>query len=290
MKIAISGNTYQHDMLVHIERLLLALAARGVQLVAERGFDRYLRQQLPGLPPMQQCELQNGVDAQVIMSIGGDGTFLRTAQAVCSQDIPIMGINSGHLGYLTTADVKDTAVIVEALTAGSYRIEHRSMLELHCDSAQASLALPYALNEIAIVRQETSSMIDVTVAIDGQPLTNFKGDGLLVCTPTGSTAYNLSVGGPIMEPTTRCFALSPISPHALTMRPIVVRDDAVLDITTRSRAPLYQVSLDGQCTVLESGTSVRIARASHTTGVIQLQGTNFAHTLRNKLMWGKDNR
>ncbi len=290
MRIAISGNTYQHEMLEHIERLLLALAARGVQLVAERAFDSYLRQQLPGLPPMRQCELENGVDAQAIMSIGGDGTFLRTAQAVCSQDIPIMGVNSGHLGYLTTADVKDTALIVEALTGGTYRIEHRSMLELGCDSAQALPPLPYALNEISIVRQETSSMIDVTVDIDGQPLTHFKGDGLLVCTPTGSTAYNLSVGGPIMEPTTRCFALSPISPHALTMRPIVVRDDAVLDITTRSRAPFYQVSLDGQCTVLKSGTSVRIAHAPHTTGVIQLQGTNFAHTLRHKLMWGKDNR
>ena len=212
MRIAISGNTYQHEMLEHIERLLLALAARGVQLVAERAFDSYLRQQLPGLPPMRQCELENGVDAQAIMSIGGDGTFLRTAQAVCSQDIPIMGVNSGHLGYLTTADVKDTALIVEALTGGTYRIEHRSMLELGCDSAQVLPPLPYALNEISIVRQETSSMIDVTVDIDGQ------------------------------------------------------------------------------CTVLKSGTSVRIARAPHTTGVIQLQGTNFAHTLRHKLMWGKDNR
>ena len=166
MRIAISGNTYQHEMLEHIERLLLALAARGVQLVAERAFDSYLRQQLPGLPPMRQCELENGVDAQAIMSIGGDGTFLRTAQAVCSQDIPIMGVNSGHLGYLTTADVKDTALIVEALTGGTYRIEHRSMLELGCDSAQALPPLPYALNEISIVRQETSSMIDVTVDID----------------------------------------------------------------------------------------------------------------------------
>lgn len=111
-----------------------------------------------------------------------------------------------------------------------------------------------------------------------------------MCTPTGSTAYNLSVGGPILDPMSQCLALSPISPHALTMRPIVVRDDTQLTITTRSRAPLYQVSIDGESLILPSGTTVKIRRAPFTTGVIQLHGTNFAHTLRSKLMWGKDNR
>lgn len=290
MKIAILGNSYQQAALAHINRLLQALASQGVELVIERHFGHYLKSQLPGLPAMRECQRGGeSMDAQVIVSIGGDGTFLRAAQAVAGFGTPIMGVNSGHLGYLTTADVKDTLVIVDALLHSNYRVERRSMLELDYDG-EVHVSNPYALNEIAILRQETSSMIDVTVDIGDHLLTTYKGDGLLVCTPTGSTAYNLSVGGPILDPMSQCLALSPISPHALTMRPIVVRDDTQLTITTRSRAPLYQVSIDGESLILPSGTTVKIRRAPFTTGVIQLHGTNFAHTLRSKLMWGKDNR
>lgn len=198
-----------------------------------------------------------------------------------------MGINAGHLGYLTTAHVHQTHVVVDSLLSGDYRIEKRSMLQV---ASEGHSGFPCALNEVALLRQDTSSMIEVDVLIDGIPLTTYKGDGLLVCTPTGSTAYNLSVGGPVLEPLSRCVVLSPISPHALTMRPVVIRDDATLTITTRSRTSLYQVSIDGDSVGLPSGTALTITRAPFEAQVVLLNDYNFASTLRSKLMWGKDNR
>ena len=153
-----------------------------------------------------------------------------------------------------------------------------------------SVARPFALNEVAVLRQDTSSTIKVDVSLDDVALTTFNGDGLLLSTPTGSTAYNLSVGGPILHPLSHCFVLSPISPHALTMRPVVFADTSVLRVTVRSRARMFQVSVDGETIDLPSGTTLRIAKAPFPTRVIMLKGHRFARVLRSKLMWGRDNR
>ena len=286
MKITIFGNEYHHDVLPHIQQLAQELIDHNVEVQVEGSYLSFLRRfQLPFTSKVKALERPEDID--IALSLGGDGTFLRTAKVVARHGVPIMGINAGHLGYLTTAHIHQTHVVVDSLLSGDYRIEKRSMLQV---ASEGHSGFPCALNEVALLRQDTSSMIEVDVLIDGIPLTTYKGDGLLVCTPTGSTAYNLSVGGPVLEPLSRCVVLSPISPHALTMRPVVIRDDATLTITTRSRTSLYQVSIDGDSVGLPSGTALTITRAPFEAQVVLLNDYNFASTLRSKLMWGKDNR
>ena len=174
------------------------------------------------------------------------------------------------------------------MLAGNYRIEERTMLQVTSDAVDISH--PWALNEIAVLRHDTSSMLDMETRLRSNELTTYRGDGLIISTPTGSTAYNMSVGGPILEPTTSCLVLSPISPHSLTMRPLVVRDDSVITVRTHSRASHYEVSIDGEVTLCPTGSALTIARAPYCARVVQLQGNNFASTLRQKLLWGTDRR
>lgn len=285
MRIAIFGNEYHKDVIPHIQSLAEQLIANGAEVEVEPAYLQFLNDHhVAFTASVRPFESPEG--SLIALSIGGDGTFLRTAKVVAAHGIPIMGINAGHLGYLTTAHIYQTDLVASALLKGDYRTEQRSMLQVQ--SSDSDMEFPCALNEVALLRHDTSSMIEVDVLIDGTPLTTYKGDGLLVCTPTGSTAYNLSVGGPVLEPLSRCLVLSPISPHALTMRPVVIRDDATLTITTSSRTSLYQVSIDGESVSLPSGTALTITRAPHQAQVLLLKDYNFASTLRTKLMWGKD--
>ena len=222
------------------------------------------------------------------LSLGGDGTFLTTAMWVSRQGMPILGINMGHLGYLTTGHLDKNSNIIEEVLAGNYRIEERTMLQVESDTVD--IPHPWALNEVAILRHDTSSMLDMETRLRSHTLTTYRGDGLIVSTPTGSTAYNMSVGGPILEPTTSCLVLSPISPHSLTMRPLVVRDDSEIVVRTHSRATHYEVSIDGEVTLCPTGSQLTIRRADHCARVVQLAGNNFASTLRQKLLWGTDQR
>lgn len=289
MKILICGNEFHENALSGVQQLLCYLLQSDVEIAVEQGYAAYLQTVLPQLPPLPVADSAQAIAVDVVLSIGGDGTFLRTAQAVAVQGVPIMGINAGHLGYLTTVDISETAQAVKCLLSGDYDIEERSMLQLMLPSGYEE-AKRFALNEVAILRQDTSSTIKLDVSLDDVALTTFNGDGMLLCTPTGSTAYNLSVGGPILHPQSRCFVLSPISPHALTMRPVVFADTSMLRVTVRSRARLFQVSVDGETIDLPSGTTLRIAKAPFPTRVIMLKGHRFARVLRTKLMWGKDNR
>ncbi len=289
MKIAFFGNEFQRETLQGVSALLADLHASGAELWGEQAYVDFLRREMDTIPPMMVFAAGSGVTADVAISIGGDGTFLRTAQDVAAQGIPIIGLNAGHLGYLTTADISEASSVVKCLLCADYDIEERSMLQLMPPPGY-SVARPFALNEVAVLRQDTSSTIKVDVSLDDVALTTFNGDGLLLSTPTGSTAYNLSVGGPILHPLSHCFVLSPISPHALTMRPVVFADTSVLRVTVRSRARMFQVSVDGETIDLPSGTTLRIAKAPFPTRVIMLKGHRFARVLRSKLMWGRDNR
>ena len=176
---------------------------------------------------------------------------------------------------------------MDSIFRGNYKIEERTVLHASTD-APVKIDNPFALNEIAITRQSTALMMCMHTWVNGCDLTTYKGDGLIISTPTGSTAYNLSVGGPILEPTSNNIVLSPISAHSLTMRPLVLRDDCVIRITTNSRAPQFQVSIDGRQFTLPVGASITVSKADFKVKVIQHTGHNFAQTLRNKLMWGID--
>ena len=202
--------------------------------------------------------------------------------------MPILGVNVGHLGYLTAGSLDEHAHVIDDVLAGNYRIEERTMLQVACGAVEISH--PWALNEVAILRHETSSMLDMETRLRSHELTTYRGDGLIISTPTGSTAYNMSVGGPILEPTTSCLVLSPISPHSLTMRPLVVRDDSEIVVRTHTRATHYEVSLDGEVSLCPTGSTLTISRAPYCARVVQTLDNNFASTLRQKLLWGTDRR
>ena len=266
-RLVIFGNTYQHADTSRVVSLLEYLRHRGIDIAVEYEYLQYLcHQDADGIASF---EVSHVPEADMALSLGGDGTFLTTAMWVSRQGMPILGI-------------------IDDVLAGNYRIEERTMLQVECD--QVEISHPWALNEVAILRHDTSSMLDMETSLCSNSLTTYRGDGLIVSTPTGSTAYNMSVGGPILEPTTSCLVLSPISPHSLTMRPLVVRDDSIIVVRTHTRATHYEVSIDGEVTLCPTGSALIIRRAAHCARVVQLAGNNFASTLRQKLLWGTDQR
>lgn len=286
MRIAIYGNRRQSGIMDRL-RILLGLLGRradGGLVVIDKFYD-YVDREMPGIWPANAVAVRPCEDfsADVAVSIGGDGTFLRTVQWVAERYIPILGINTGHLGYL--ADLS----IDEALTepeVSSFKVEERSLLKVECGCNDADF-WPYALNEVAILKKDISSMISMTAEIDGAPLASYLADGLIVSTPTGSTGYCLSVGGPVVEPSVPAVIIAPVAPHSLTLRPLVVSDAAEIEVTTSSRSDSYLLSLDGRSVSMEAGSRVRICGAPFKVRVIQRVNHHFASTLRSKLYWGK---
>ena len=285
MKVVVFGNDYQQASCHEISRLFSHLRSLGAATAVEAAFLRYLSGIGVDTAGLRRVASSRVVEADLALSLGGDGTFLTTVMWLAQTNIPVMGINTGHLGYLTACNLAEAPEAIDDWRAGRCRVELRSMLSVKCKGVK--IKHPLALNDIAILRQDTSSMIELETTLDGCPLTTYKGDGLVVCTPTGSTAYNLSAGGPILEPATRCMAISPLSPHSLTMRPLVVPDTATISIVVHTRADFFQVSVDGEAFVCPSGTRVDISCAPTAVRVVQRAGHNFAATLRGKLHWGE---
>lgn len=285
-QIVIFGNRYQQDDTTTVLSLLDYLRHRGIDIAVESEYLQYLGG--GNAISVASFAAEQVPDADMALSLGGDGTFLTTVMWVARKGMPILGINVGHLGYLTAGRLVEGSDLIDEVLAGNYRIEERTMLQVSCDAVE--IEHPWALNEVAVLRHDTSSMLDMETRLRSHELTTYRGDGLIVSTPTGSTAYNMSVGGPILEPTTSCLVLSPISPHSLTMRPLVVRDDSEITIRTHSRASHYEVSIDGEVTLCPTGSTLTIARAPYCARVVQRQGNNFASTLRHKLLWGTDRR
>ncbi len=290
MKIAIYGNMYQEDYLNQLSDFLEALSRSEIKVEIESKFYNYLSRMLPGELPIDGVIIGGDFDADMAISIGGDGTFLRTARWVGDKQIPILGINTGHLGYLADITVDEMIPAVEDLKKGLYKIENRSLIEVTSTRKEAIVDWNYALNEVAVIKQDTSSMISVATRVNDIDLATYQGDGLIISTPTGSTGYNLSVGGPIVEPTAPNWIISPIAAHSLTMRPLVVSDSCELTITTNSRATNYRVSLDGRSVTLPVGSTIKLRKAPFVVKVVQRLKHNFGETLRNKLLWGVDKR
>lgn len=286
-RIVIFGNNFQQDDdATKVLSLIEYLRQRGLEVAVEQDYLRYLNNDAAS--GLASFDVSAVPEADMALSLGGDGTFLTTAMWVSRQGMPILGLNLGHLGYLTAGRLDETSNVLDDVLSGNYRIEERTMLQVECDAVE--IPHPWALNEIAILRHDTSSMLDMETRLRSHELTTYRGDGLIISTPTGSTAYNMSVGGPILEPTTSCLVLSPISPHSLTMRPLVVRDDSEIAVRTYSRASQYEVSIDGEVTLCPTGSMLIIKRAPYCARVVQRLGNNFASTLRQKLLWGTDQR
>lgn len=289
MRFAIFGNTYQARKSQHAERLFRLLAQRGARLCLCREFHHFLTSDLHlSLPP---TELFDGDDftADMVISIGGDGTFLKAASRVREKQIPILGINTGRLGFLADISPEEIDRTVEELYQGHYTVEERSVLQLACDDEQL-MSDPYALNDIAVLKRDSSSMISIRTAINGDPLTTYQADGLVISTPTGSTAYSLSVGGPIMVPHSQTIVLTPVAPHSLNVRPIVICDDWTITLDVESRSHNFLVAVDGRSASCKETTRLTISKAGFPIKVVKRFNHVFFETLRHKMMWGADAR
>lgn len=284
MKIAIYGSRRQEPYLQYIRQFFDALAQMGDEVILHSKIYDYLWQTLPEVLPRVSRVVSGGdFDADVVACIGGDGSFLRTAAWVADKEIPIIGINTGHLGYMSSIAVEDLPGLPQLLRHADMSVEERSLVAVDCPGITG---WQYALNEVAITKGDGASIINIHANIDGCELATYRSDGLLIATPTGSTAYNLSVGGPIVQPSAPVFVLSPIAAHSLSMRPLVVADNARLSFTCESRARNFRIALDGRSYAVDLGTAVGITRAPFVVKVLMAPGSNFAHTLRNKLAWG----
>lgn len=303
-KILVNGNSYQSDYLAPLVGFLCRLVdSRSVEMAVESGFYAYLQSSIPWLA--RHIDVAGGdFRPDLVLSIGGDGTFLSTALLVGDSETPIMGINSGHLGYLAAAKIDEVETLVNAILEEKYLVSPRTVIEVVCKAEEpqnvtADRTAMYALNEVAFMKQDTASMIDVATTVNIPPiasapaysmaLANYLGDGLIVATPTGSTGYNLSVGGPIVAPSARNFILSPIAAHTLTMRPLVLPDSVEFDIVTSSRTGQFLLSVDGRSRVYPAGTAFHLRKAPFVVNLVHLPDHNFIDTLRTKLLWGVNN-
>lgn len=283
--IAIFGNSYQGEHLKDIESFVRLAVNRKFTVWLERSFMDYLREEGLDFPePVSPFGILPE-EIGVAVSLGGDGTFLRTARKVGSSGVPVVGINTGNLGFLSHYTFADTPYLLARLSSGDVGVEEREVLKVSSDLLPEGF-WPYALNEVAVLKEDTSSMINSRVTVDGFFLADYLADGILISTPTGSTAYNLSVGGPIVEPSLHCMIITPVAPHTLTMRPLVVGGDSCLELKTESRAVSYRLSLDGCGCLLPAGSDIRIKKGEFYVNVLTGPHRDFATPLRNKLLWG----
>ena len=289
MRFALFGNTYQAKKSLHAEELFRLLEQHRAEFCISREFHNFLTQDVHlSLPHIEQFD-DDRFHADMVISLGGDGTFLKAASRVGSKGIPILGINTGRLGFLADISPEEMRETFNEIYDHRYRIEERSVLQLKCDNPLLTRE-PYALNEIAVLKRDSSSMISIRAAIDGMPLATYQADGLIVATPTGSTAYSLSVGGPIIAPDSKTIALTPVAPHSLNIRPIVICDDREITLDVESRSHNFLVAIDGRSESCSETTRLTIAKAAHTVKVVKRINHRFFDTLRNKMMWGADVR
>jgi NAD+ kinase len=221
--------------------------------------------------------------------MGGDGTFLNVASRVADKGIPILGVNTGRLGFLAAFSADNIEDAIASLYSGSFTVEERSVLSLTSDGGELQ-GYPFALNEIAILKHDISSMISIHTTINGEYLTTYMADGLIIGTPTGSTAYSLSVGGPIVVPEGNIITLTPVAPHSLNMRPIVLTDSSEVELTVQSRSGSFLVAIDGRSQSYPDNIVISVKKADYVVKVVTKQGQSFFSTLRRKMMWGADSR
>lgn len=290
MIIAIYGSRHQDGFINDIISLLNSLLSAGNSLVIHPKIAEYLTNASGNsafLSLSPQIEIrESSPHADVALSIGGDGTFLRTAQWIDDSETPIIGVNTGHLGFLAPFTIREVNDECKRFVSGNSKIESRSLLCIERADGTPLDTRPYALNELVIQKRDCASMVTISARINGSHLADYMCDGLIVSTPTGSTAYNLSAGGPIVTPDAPNFVISPIAAHTLTMRPLVIGDDAVIELRTNSRAKSFNIAVDGRSLSLPCGVSLFVSKAPFTVRTVMKQGHNFFSTLREKLLWG----
>jgi len=241
------------------------------------------------IPFNKSKDLNSSID--VMVSIGGDGTFLRTIDYVRDLDIPVMGINTGNLGFLATIKKENLDHAVEKIFNMKFEIENRSVIKVNSEEIGLPKSFfPYALNEISVVRKDTTSMINIKTSLDGNHLNTYWADGLIVSTPTGSTGYSLSCGGPVISPTSGSLVLTPISPHNLNVRPLVISDKTRIELSVSGREKNHLLSIDSNIFTIKNQTKISIEKPNFNFKIAHFSNINFYKTLKEKLLWGKDKR
>jgi NAD+ kinase len=228
-------------------------------------------------------------DVDYVVSMGGDGTFLKAASRVGAKGTPIIGVNMGRLGFLADVMPSEIENAFDSIYDGTYTLEEHAVIMIEAEGEPIE-GNPYALNDIAVLKRDNASMISIRTSVNGEYLVTYQADGLIVSTPTGSTAYNLSNGGPIIVPGTGVMLMTAVAPHSLNVRPIVIPDSAVLELTVSSRSHSFLVATDGCSEKLPEGTTIRISRAPYNVRVVKRAGQQYFATLREKMMWGADTR
>ena len=288
-KFALFGNIYQTKKSANIQNIMSYLSRRDAEVCVEKKFYDFLvgaGKLRPG-----SVEVFEGSDftADFVISMGGDGTLLRAAGVVGSKNIPIIGINMGRLGFLADIVPAETESALDSLYRGDYTIENHSVICVEADG----MPLPgvcNALNDIAVLKRDNASMISIRTSINGEYLVTYQADGLIVSTPTGSTAYSLSNGGPIIVPQTGILCLTPVAAHSLNIRPMVIPDDSEITLTVESRNHNFLIAVDGQSSKCNENTVLTIRKASYNIKIVKRSSQKYFSTLRQKMMWGADTR
>lgn len=289
LRFAIFGNTYQTKKSASIQRLLSCLRTYGCGIAIDRSYYNFLTSTV-GIDISGAEVFDDGCfDADFVISMGGDGTFLKAASRVGAKEIPIIGVNMGRLGFLADVAPNEIEACVAQLHKGEYTVESRKTIKVEVDGFEFSEP-PYALNDVSILKRDNASMISIRAAVNGEYLTTYQADGLIVSTPTGSTAYSLSNGGPIIVPGTSVFLMTAVAPHSLNMRPIVMQDNVVLTLDVESRSHNFLIAIDGRSEKCSEGARITLSKASHKVNMVKRLGQTYSRVLRQKMMWGADGR
>lgn len=292
MKVAIFGQTSQENALEYVLELLDELRIQDAAVSIESDFHQRLTEQ--GMSGTYQTFTEaEGLDASfdMFVSFGGDGTILRAITYVRDLGIPVVGVNTGRLGFLSTFKKEEVRKMVREFVSGAYHLVERSLVELQAEFEIPEFGnLHFALNEITVSRKDTTSMITVETYLNDEYLTSYWADGLIVATPTGSTGYSLSCGGPVITPEARSLVITPIAPHNLNARPLVIADNTTIRLKVLGREVNHLVSLDSRIATLENGKEITIKKAAFTIKMIEYTSESFFKTIRNKLLWGQDRR
>lgn len=293
MKVGIYGQYYKGEAVSYIEILLKTLAQKNIEVIIEKNFYNLIKAN--NFPEKEYQTFSDYTDLdnsfEVMLTVGGDGTFLRAVTYVRDLNIPVLGINIGRLGFLATIQKENISEAINLLLNKQYKVNERSLLTVTTSQKNNDLSdINFALNEISVSRRNTTSMVTVETYLDDEYLTSYWADGLIVSTPTGSTGYSLSCGGPVIAPSTKSLVLTPIAPHNLNARPLVIPDNTNIKLKIIAREKQALLSLDSRITTVDNHTEIFIKKAPFTLKTIQLSQQTFLKTLREKLLWGEDKR
>ena len=291
MRIAVYGNPFNPVKAKYVQHLIHKLEENNIAIIIEHQFHDFLIDHLQFKKDVDifdtAKELQENAD--ILLSIGGDGTLLNTITLIRDSGIPVLGINTGRLGFISSVSTDQIDNAVNQLLKKEYTLEERTLLQLDTNN-QLFGETNFALNEVTVLKKDTSSMIRIHAFLDDEFLNSYWADGLIVATPTGSTGYSLSCGGPIVVPGTENFIIAPIAPHNLNVRPVVVSEDRVLKLKVEDRDELALVALDSRSRAIDPTLELVIRKSDFKVNLIKLHSQSFIATIREKLMWGKDKR